>query len=73
MVLLAVDEPLEGVEGISGSCDAEEEEASPTEGEMWKVEVKKVDSASGILNQATTGGWRNEVKLVCWRSFQDDG
>jgi len=34
VVLLAVEVDLLGVEGMSGSCEAEDEEASPTEGEM---------------------------------------
>jgi len=35
VVLLAVDVALDGVEGTPLSCDAEAEEAVPTEGEMW--------------------------------------
>jgi len=34
VVLLAVEVDLLGVEGISGSSEAEDEEASPTEGEI---------------------------------------
>ena len=42
MVLLAVEVDLLGVEGMSGSSEAEDAEASPTEGEMWKEAARIV-------------------------------
>jgi len=68
--LLAVEVNLLGVEGIPGSCEAEDEEASPTEGELWKEAAKMVvdgDEDSSLpagLNQATTAGCKKEVRLA---------
>ena len=71
VVLLAVEVALEGVEGTPLSCDAEAEEAIPTEGEMWIEAPKMVDCpACGVLNQAITGGCRKDVKLACCRRVQ---
>ena len=72
--MLAVEVALEGVEGTPLSCDAEAEEAIPTEGEMWIEAQRIVDyPACGVLNQALTGGCRKEVRLACCRRVQVAG
>ena len=74
VALLAVDVALEGVEGTPLSCDAEAEEAIPTEGEMWIEAQRMVDCpACGVLNQAITGGCKKEVRLVCCKKVQGAG
>ena len=41
--MLAVDVALDGVEGTPLSCDAEAEEAIPTEGDTWIEAQRMVD------------------------------